>query len=84
MAKPTWKMSETELARVWANHNGIEGKPGGWLYLNGKPICQGWFTLGRFLARRGIIEVGKGVHWMRSTQMGNTKILNQLPRRYPR
>lgn len=38
-------MSDLECAKAIANHLGIKGKRGGWLYFrDGKPMVQGWFS----------------------------------------
>jgi hypothetical protein len=76
---PTWRMTDVELARVWAAQNGIVGKAGGWLYdAKGKPLVQGYTGLARILTRKGIIQVGVGIHWLRSHRLGDVKLVNNF------
>jgi hypothetical protein len=65
--KATWAMSEPQLARVFAEHFGFTGRPGGWIYSPaGNPIAHGWSAFGANLAQRGFIKVGQGVNWRRA------------------
>jgi hypothetical protein len=80
--KLTSKMTAVELAKVWAEHFGLKGAPGGWIYTNiepnihpftkkaigwvGKPVAHGWVDLANALERTGLIEVGKGINWRAS------------------
>lgn len=66
--KATWEMDAEELARVVADHQGWEGRDGGWIYTtSGKPIVQGWSRLADRLVARHVIVVGKGVNWRNLT-----------------
>jgi hypothetical protein len=65
--KATWQMSATELARVWADHFGYEGRPGGWIYdPRGRPVAHGWDEFTARLQRRGFIVRGQGINWRAS------------------
>lgn len=66
--KPTWRMNRIELAKVWADHNGIHTHThgGGWLYTESdRPYVQGWHDLATRLERAGTIVVGTGIRWNR-------------------
>lgn len=81
MSKPTWKMTGTELARVVAEHLGLVGRPGGWLYdgTTGRRVCQGYAALAAALRRDGIIAEGSGVTWRRVDQLGGaTKVTARI------
>jgi hypothetical protein len=63
--RPTWLMTEAELARVVAKHFGWEGRKGGWVYDDrGVPVAHGWSELGQRMASRGWIKEGVGVNWI--------------------
>jgi hypothetical protein len=77
--KLTSRMTKEELAKVWAEHFGMKGAPGGWIYTDiketglswglgwtGKPIAHGWGDLANALIRTGCIEVGVGIDWRRT------------------
>lgn len=73
---PTWRMTTTELARVWAAQHGVVARVGGWLYDGaGRPVCQGWDSLAGYLARRGVLVAGQGVNWRESDRQGAAMLL---------
>ncbi len=75
----TARMTDTELARVWAAENGVVGRSGGWLYdATGRPLCHGWQSLAQSLARRDVIRVGVGVDWMRAHRIGQRALLARI------
>lgn len=66
--KATWEMTEEELARVVADHQGWASAEGGWIYDRaGRPMVQGWSGLARRLRDRGAITP-RGVNWRRLGQ----------------
>lgn len=56
-------MAETtrmRLAMAVALHLGAKGRRGGWVYLNGRPACQGWDAWLMLCERRGwIVDRGE-------------------------
>lgn len=73
---PTWTMTTTELARVWAAQHGMTARTGGWLYdPAGRPVCQGWSALTAYLVRRGVVAAGRGVDWRQSDRLGAARLV---------
>ena len=67
--KPTWEMSEVELARLVAHMAGWAGVVGGTIYDDtGKPIVQGYYDLAQKLLNEGVIVAGKGINWTEYTK----------------
>lgn len=67
MSKPTWRMSASQLARVFADHFGFTGRKGGWIYSPaGRPVAHGWDSFAARLAARGWIKPGVGIDWRRA------------------
>lgn len=63
-SKSTRRMNAEQLARVWAEHFGYQGRQGGWIYDDrGRPVVQGWAGFAARLADRGYIRTGEGVNW---------------------
>lgn len=42
-------------AMAIARHIGAEGRRGGWIYIDDKPLCHGWFAFEQLCRRRGWI-----------------------------
>lgn len=66
----TSRMTEVELARIFADHYGYgthrggTNSQGGWIYDKlGRPIEHGWVSFARYLAQLGYIKEGVGVLW---------------------
>jgi hypothetical protein len=48
-----------------AEHLGIAGRAGGWLYRDGKPICHGWQEFWFLCVRRGWVVQYQWGTWIR-------------------
>jgi hypothetical protein len=70
--KPTYMMSDLELARVWAHHHGLYASRSGWLRKGSDPITQGYVDLASILARAGVIVPGSGIDWRAGDAQGIT------------
>lgn len=68
---------ERRLAREWAAHWSIYGKPGGWLYEGNESIVQGWNDLFHALRELRLIDDNGVVSTAYATP-------NQLKRAYRR
>jgi hypothetical protein len=61
--KPTWRMTEKELAKVVAEHFGFTVR-GPWIRDDrGVPIAIGWEHLAKKLSKRKFIVQGQGINW---------------------
>lgn len=69
-SKPTTRMTREELARTWADHYGLTGRTGGWIYLDATPIVHGWTALADYLTGRGLIREGVGIEWTATHRVG--------------
>lgn len=62
--KATRKMTAEELAKVFAEHFGYAGRPGGWIYdPQGVNVAHGWAPFAELLSQRGWIKTGEGINW---------------------
>lgn len=52
--------TDDRAARAYAKAVGIVGRQGGWLYLSGTPVCQGYGQLAGMLRRDGTIRCVDG------------------------
>lgn len=65
----TSRMTEVELARIFADHYGYGVRTTGivksnWIYDQlGRPIECGWVSFAKYLTQLGYIKVGVGVLW---------------------
>lgn len=52
-----YEKSAVAAAKLIAQHEGVSGKVGGWLYTqHGEPICQGWADYAKRMTARGVIR----------------------------
>jgi hypothetical protein len=75
----TSQMKAEQIARLYTQHHGWQGRSGGWIYdTDGKPILQGYWHLSEILIELGVIEEGVGIHWSKEKEL--TPFTNDLSR----